>query len=192
MNSTIGFSTLVLCTMAAGAYAAGPRTDEVVDRDVNQQERIEQGLQSGQLSTHEAGQLERRETRIDRTEARDLKDGKLSPQEQARINRMQNRASANIAAQKHDAQTGNPESRSSERMQKDVARNVRQEQRIDQGIDNGTLTNREVGSLERGQSHVDRREAAAARDGHVGPVEQARVQRAENHQSRRIHRRKAG
>jgi len=191
MNRITGFSALVLCTVAASAYAAGPRTDQVVDRDVNQQERIEQGLQSGQLNTREAGQLERQETRIDRTEARDLKDGKLSPQEQARINRMQNRTSANIAAQKHDGQTGNPDSRSSERMQRDVARNVRQEQRIDQGIDNGTLTNREVGSLERGQARVDRREAAAARDGHVGPGEQARVQRAENHQSRRIHRRKA-
>src|SRR6185295_5627088 len=101
-------------------------------------------------------------------------DGKLSPQEQARINRMQNRTSASIYRQKHDGQTGNPDSRSSERMQADVARNVHQEQRIDQGIENGTLTNREVGSLERGQAHVDRREAAVARDGHVGAREQAR------------------
>jgi len=191
MNRITAFSTLVLCMASASTYAAGPRTDEVVDRDVNQQERIEQGLQTGQLNTREAGQLERQEARIDRTEARDLKDGKLSPQEQARINRMQNRTSANIAAQKHDGQTGTPDSRSSQRMQADVARNVRQEQRIDQGIDNGTLTNREVGSLERGQAHVDRREAAAAIDGHVGPREQAGVQRTENHQSRRIHRRKA-
>jgi hypothetical protein len=190
MNRITGFSTLVLCTVAASAYAAGPRTDEVVDRDVNQQERIEQGLQSGQLNTREAGQLERQETRIDRTEARDLKDGKLSPQEQARINRMQNRTSADIAADKHNGVTGNPDSRSSERLQADVARNVHQEQRIDQGIDNGTLTNHEVGSLERGQAHVDQREAAAASDGHVGPREQARVQAAENHQSRRIHRKK--
>src|SRR5262245_4692453 len=36
MSRITGFSTLVLCTFAAGAYAAGPRTDEVVDRDVNQ------------------------------------------------------------------------------------------------------------------------------------------------------------
>ena len=190
MNRITGFSALFLCTVAAGAQAAGPRTDEVVDRDVNQQERIEQGLQSGELNTREAGRLERQETRIDRTEARDLKDGKLSPAEQARINQMQNRTSRNIYGEKHDASTGNPDSRSSERMQADVARNVREEQRIDQGIDNGTLTNREVGALERGQSHVNHRAAAAARDGHVGPREQARIQGAENHQSRRIHRRK--
>jgi hypothetical protein len=191
MNRITGFSALVMLTMGAGAYAAGPRTDEVVDRDVNQQERIEQGLQSGELNTREAGRLERQESRIDRTEARDLKDGKLSPAEQARINQMQNRTSRNIYREKHDAATGNPDSRSSERMQADVARNVRQEQRIDDGIDNGTLSNREVGALERGQAQVDRREAAAARDGHVGPREQARVRGAENHQSRRIHRRKA-
>lgn len=192
MDRIQGFAALVLCTMAAGAHAAGPRTDEVVDRNVNQQERIEQGLQSGELNTREAGRLERQEARIDRTEARDLKDGKLSPAEQARINQMQNRTSRNVYRQKHDAQTGNPDSRSSERMQADVARNVKQQQRIDQGIDNGALTNREVGSLERGQSNVDRREAVSARDGHVRAREQARVQGAESHQSRRIHRRKAG
>ena len=191
MKGITGFSTLVMLTMGASAFAAGPRTDQVVDRDVNQQQRIEQGLRSGQLNTREAGELERREARIDQTEARDLKDGKLSPQEQARINRMQNRTSRNIARDKHNAVRGNPDSRSSERLQADVARNVRQEQRIDQGIDNGTLTNREVGSLERGQAHVDQREAVAARDGHVGPREQARVHAAENHQSRRIHRRKS-
>lgn len=190
MDRITGFSALILCTMAASAHAAGQRTDEVVDRDVNQQQRIEQGLQNGELNTREAGRLERQEARIDRTEARDLKDGKLSPAEQARINQMQNRTSRDIYREKHDAQTGNPDSRSSERMQADVARNVKQEQRIDQGIDNGTLTNREVGSLERGQAHVHQREAATARDGHVGPREQGRIQGAENHQSRRIHRRK--
>jgi hypothetical protein len=34
-------------------------------RDANQQQRIEQGLQSGALSTREAGQLERQEQRIE-------------------------------------------------------------------------------------------------------------------------------
>ena len=190
MNKGIGFSALGALLLATSAFADGPRTDQVVDRDVNQQARVEQGLQQGQLSTREAGQIERDESRIDQTEARDLKDGKLSPAEQAHLNEMQNRASRDIYRDRHNAVEGNPDSKSSERMQNDVARNLHQEQRIEQGGDSGTLSNREVGALEAGQAKVDRRESAAAHDGHVGAGEQASVQRSENHQSRRVHRRK--
>ncbi len=176
---------------AATTFAAGPRTDEVVQRDVDQQQRIEQGLQSGQLSTKEAGKLEHEEAQINRTEARDLKkNGKLTPAEQAQINRMQNKTSADIYRDKHNAVTGNPNSASSQRMQADVQRNVNQEKRVEQGAKSGALTNREVGSLERGQAHVDAKEAGAAHNGHVSPHEQASIQKAENHQSRRIYRKK--
>jgi hypothetical protein len=191
MSSYRGLGALGLLALATSAFAAGPRADEVVDRDVNQQQRIEQGLQSGALTTREAGQLERGEARIEQTEARDLaNNGKLSPAEQARINRMQNRESAVIAADKHNGRVGNPTSASSERMQADVQRNLNQQKRIEQGADSGSLTNREVASLEAGQAHVDRVEGRAAADGHVGPAEQAHVQHAENRQSRRIHREK--
>jgi hypothetical protein len=190
MNRLTGLSALGALVLAANAFAAGPRTDQVVDRDVNQQERVEHGLQDGQLDTREAGQIERDEARIDRTESRDLGDGKLSPGEQARINRMQNKTSAEIYHDTHNAANGNPDSKSSERMQADVARNVRQEQRVDQGADSGSLTNREVGSLEADQANVDHKEGAAARNGHVSAGEQARVQRSEDRQSRRIHRKK--
>jgi hypothetical protein len=190
MNTLKGLSAVTALALATSALAAGPRTDQVVDRDVNQQERVEHGLQDGQLTTREAGQIEREETRIDHAEARDLEDGKLSAAEQARINAMQNRASGDIRRDAHNAATGNTDSKSSERMQADVGRNVRQEQRIDQGVDSGSLTNREVGSLEAGQAHVDHKEAVAARNGHVSAGEEARVQRSEDHQNRRIHRKK--
>ena len=192
MNKGIGLCALGALLVATGALADGPRTDQVVDRDVNQQERVEQGLQQGQLNTREAGQIERRESRIDQTEARDLKDGKLSPGEQAHIDQMQNQASRDIYRDRHNAVDGDADSKSSERLQSDVARNISEQQRIDQGGDKGTLTNREVGSLEAGQAHVDRKEGVAARDGHVGAGEQARVHRSDNHQSRRIHRGKTG
>jgi uncharacterized iron-regulated protein len=191
MSSFRGLGALSLLALTTSAFAAGPRADEVIDRDVNQQQRIEQGLQSGALTTREAGSLERGEARIERTEAKDLaNNGKLSPAEQARINRMQNRESTAIAADKHNARVGNPNSASSERMQADVARNLNQQKRIEQGADSGALTNREVASLEAGQAHVDRVEGRAAADGHVGPAEQAHVQHAESRQSRRIYREK--
>lgn len=159
-------------------------------RDVNQQERIEQGLKSGELSTKEAGHLERGEQHVDRMQARDLKNGSLSPSEQAKLNAAENSSSQAIYNDKHNATTGNPTSASSERMQTDVQRSVNQQQRIANGMKSGALTNREAGALERGQAHVNRRQAHAARNGHVGANEQRRIQRSENHQSNRVYNKK--
>jgi len=174
-----------LSLACAGAYAQ-TTTASTVQRDVNQETRIENGLKDGSLNVREAGQLEREEGRVDRLQARDLKDGTLSDAERARLNAAQNKVSADIAADRHNAVTGNPNSASSTRMQADAARNVNQEKRIEAGLQSGALTRREAGKLERGQAHVDRREARAAADGHVGAREQAGVARAENHQSGRI------
>jgi hypothetical protein len=180
----IGLGMAASALFASAAFAQNAVQDQ--QRDVNQQQRIEQGLQSGQLSTKEAGQLERGQQQLDRTEARDLKNGSISPAEQSRLNALQNKESNKIYADKHNAVLGNPNSASSQRLQSDVQRNVNQQQRIANGIHNGSLTNREVGSLERGQAHVDRKEANAAANGHVGAGAQARIQRSENHQSNRI------
>jgi len=174
--------------LSTAALAQTVQQDQ--QRDVNQQQRIEQGLQSGQLSTREAGQLERQQQHVDKMEAHDLRDGSISPGEQARLNAAQNRASAGIAADKHNGVAGNPNSASSQRMQADVQRNVNQQQRIANGVSNGSLSNHEVGSLERGQAHVDRKEANAAANGHVGAAEQRRIQRSESHQSARVYRKK--
>jgi hypothetical protein len=172
---------------SAAGFAQVPQDQQ---RDVNQQQRVDQGLKSGELSTKEAGQLERGQQHIDRMQANDLKNGSISPAEQSRLNAAQNRQSAAIYADKHNGVTGNPNSASSQRMQADVQRNVNQQQRIDNGIKNGSLTNRETGSLERGQAHEDRKEANAARNGHVSAREQGRIQRTENRQSNRIYNKK--
>lgn len=176
-----------LFALGAGAHA---QTAADVQRDVNQQKRIEQGLQSGQLSTREAAHLQREEARADHMQARALKDGKVSPQEQARITAAQNRVSRDIYRDKHNATVGNPDSASSQRMQADVQRNVNQEKRVEQGVRAGTLTNREASRLERQESHIDKREARAGADGHVGPHEQKQIQRADNRESGRIYKAK--
>jgi len=179
---------LAACALAAGANAQNAA--DVVQRDVNQQNRIEQGLKSGQLTTKEAGKLEREESRVDKMEANALKDGKMTAAEKQRIERAENKVSKDIYQEKHDAQTGNPNSASSKRMQADVQRNVNQEQRIENGVKNGSLTKREAAELERGQARVDRKEARAAADAQVGAGEQRNIQAAENRQSKRIHREK--
>lgn len=187
MKRTLLATALTLA--CAGAFAQSS-TATTVQRDVNQQTRIENGLKSGALNTQEAAKLEKEQSRVDRLQAQSLKDGKLTDAERARLNTAQNKVSRDIAAEKHDAQTGNPNSASSQRMQADVARNINQDKRIAAGVQNGSLTNREVSKLERGQAHVHAKEARSGAGGHVGAAEQAKVQRAENHQSKRIHRQK--
>lgn len=182
----VALAMAALCSAGVDAQTAASETQ----RDVNQQERVEQGLQSGQLSTREAGQLERKEQQIDRTQAHAMQDGTLSPAEKARIQREQNQASHQIYRDKHNAARGNPAAPSSQRMQADVQRNVNQQERINQGVRSGQLTNHEAGALERGQAHVDRAEAAAAANGHIGAGEQARIQGKENEQSRRDYHKK--
>lgn len=180
------FATTALLTLAASAaWAQGTAT--TVQRDLNQQNRIEQGLQNGSLNTKEAGRLEREQSNIDRLQARDLKNGNLSPQERAQLQHAQNRASHDIHAAENNGTMGNPQSASSQRMQADVQRNINQEKRVEQGVQSGTLTNREAGALERGQARVDHAEAHAAKDGHVTAHEQARVQHRERNQSNHIY-----
>jgi hypothetical protein len=190
MKTSVMTVQLIAMSVLTSAAWAQTTAEQEQQRNVNQQQRIEQGLQSGQLSTKEAGSLERQEQHIDRMEARDLKNGSISPAEQARLNAAQNRVSKDIYADKHNGVTGNPSSASSQRMQADVQRNVNQQQRIQNGMDNGALTNREAGSLERGQARVNGREANAAASGHVSASEQRGIQRADNRQSGRIYRKK--
>jgi hypothetical protein len=187
MGITVKLVALSVLTSAAWAQTTAGKDQQ---RDVNQQERIEQGLKSGQLSTREAGSLERQQQHIDRMEARELRNGSISPAEQARLNAAQNRVSNHIYADKHNGVTGNPDSASSRRMQADVQRNVDQQQRIQNGMENGSLTNREAGRLERGQAHVAGREANAAANGHVSAREQRGIQRSDNRQSARVYRKK--
>jgi hypothetical protein len=161
-----------------------------VQRDVNQENRIDQGLKSGQLSTGEAAKLERGEARIDRMESNAQKNGNPSPQEAARIQQAQNQESGRINKLENNAVSGNPNSASSQRMQADVQRNVNQQNRIEQGVQSGAVTNKEASNMERGQSRVDRKEAKAGANGHVSAGEQARIQKAENKQSNKIYREK--
>ncbi len=188
MSNAIKLGLIIGVFSSGAAFAAdGAGT---VQRDVNQQQRIESGLQSGALNTREAARLEHQEAAVDHLQAKALKDGDVTPAERARLTAAQNQVSRDIFHEKHDAQTGNPDSASSQRMQADVQRNVNQEARIEQGLRSGSLDGKEAAHLERGQAHVDRKEARAGADGRVGPYEQHSIQRTESRQSRNIFRKK--
>jgi len=82
-----------------------PRDPGVNARQRQQQERIGQGLKSGQLTGAEATRLEREERGV-RVEERAYKaDGKLTPGERKDLHQDLNKVSRDIYNQKHDAQT---------------------------------------------------------------------------------------
>ena len=69
-------------------------------------------------------------------------------------------------------------------------RQANQEQRIDQGIASGSLTQREANRLDRGQQRVDNMENRAKADGVVTRGERAHLHQAQDRQSARIYRQK--
>ncbi len=79
----------------------------IQEREVKQQERIQQGIKSGQLTPGEATRLENQQSRIKATEDRMKADGNLTPKERAKLTRKQNRASKNIYRKKHNAKVEN-------------------------------------------------------------------------------------
>jgi hypothetical protein len=185
--------TLVLALMSAVASAqttASPqtlRTEQVLQRDVNQETRIRDGLQSGQLNTREAALLQREEAQVDRMQKNALKDGHISREEAARINTTQDRVSRDIWRANHNSINGNPLSASSQRMQAATQRDINQQQRIRDGVAQGQLTNKEVARLEAGQARDDQQQFRTGRDGHAGAAEAARVSHAQNARSTHIH-----
>lgn len=65
-----------------------------------------------------------------------------------------------------------------------------QQQRIEQGVKSGALTGNEAARLEQGQARVEKMEARAKSDGRVTRQERQRIHKAQDHQSKHIHRAK--
>lgn len=192
MNRHLLVTALIATAAFGSSFAASAQTNaaNTTQRDVKQEQRIEAGLQNGTITTRENARLQRDEAHVDRLQARDLKDGSLSPAEKAQLTAAQNKTSRDITRAKNNGINGNPLSASSQRAQAETRRNIDQQQRIDNGVRSGSLSNREAANLERGQSHVDRREARAGANGNVSAGEQRRIARADNRQSARIYNKK--
>jgi hypothetical protein len=101
MASTYG---KLLAAALAAALAVPALAAEVDRRQANQQARIAEGAESGQLTPRETARLERKEAKIRREIRRDraANGGTLTPAEKAKINREENRTSRQIYRAKHD------------------------------------------------------------------------------------------
>ena len=107
-----GFQSVSIIAIACAALlfsseasAAGP--GRIKNRKERQQDRIAQGVHSGQLTAGETARLERKEAALNREERdmRRIDGGKLTLQDRRTIRRQQNRLSRDIYRQKHDGQT---------------------------------------------------------------------------------------
>ena len=97
--------TLVKMIVVVSALSSLAMAAEVDRREDRQQERIGQGVQSGQLTPGETAHLERQEQRIDNQvkAERTANGGHLTAAERRQVNREENRESRRIYAAKHNA-----------------------------------------------------------------------------------------
>ena len=170
------------------ATQPAPKEGSVNDRRQDQQQRIANGVQSGQFTAGETKNLESREANLNREirDDRTANGGKLTPQEHQQINRQQNNLSRSIYNDKHNAAQahyGNNEV---------GQRRENQQDRIAQGIRSGQMTageaarteNREQGINQ--QIHADRQ----ANGGKLTPAEKKQINKEQNGASRQIYRQK--
>ena len=90
--------------LAAGMAYGQAETPGIDQRQANQEQRIDQGIASGQLTQREAGRLEQQQQHINTMENKAKSDGVVTKKERTRIHAAQDKASKKIYHQKHDRQ----------------------------------------------------------------------------------------
>jgi hypothetical protein len=171
----------------APAPAAQPKPT-IAQRKENQQDRIAQGVKSGQLTAGETSKLETKEAAINgETKAdRAANGGKLTAAEKTQINKQQNQVSKQIYADKHNANTqhyGN---------NKVDQRRENQQDRIAQGIKSGQMTAGEAAKAENQQKGINQQVKAdrAANGGKLTTGEKKQVNKEQNAASKNIYNKK--
>jgi hypothetical protein len=178
-------------TPATPAATPAPRAKPkptVAQRKENQQDRIAQGVKSGQLTAGETAKLETKEAAINgETKAdRAANGGKLTATEKKQVNGQQNKLSKQIYADKHNANTaqyGN---------NKVGQRRENQQDRIAQGIKSGQMTAGEAAKAENQQKGLNKQVAAdrKANGGTLTTGEKKQVNKEQNAASKSIYNKK--
>jgi hypothetical protein len=168
------------------AFAQDPAT--VNQRRENQQDRIANGIQSGQLTAGETKNVEGQEANLNREirDDRQADGGKLTSAEKQQVNQQQNRLSNNIYQDKHNANTahyGNNEVGARRQMQQD---------RIAQGVRSGSLKAGQTARLENREQGINQKDAAdrKANGGRLTGQDKRQINHAQNVASRKIYKAK--
>ena len=165
-----------------------PADPSIAQRKENQQDRIANGVKSGQLTAGETSNLETKEAAINgETRAdRAANGGKLTSTEKSQINGQQNKLSNQIYQDKHNsntAQYGN---------NKVGQRRENQQDRIAQGIKSGQLTAGETAKLENQQKGINQQVKAdrSANGGKLTTGEKQQINKEQNGASKNIYNKK--
>src|SRR5882762_1117349 len=175
-------------TPATAPTPAAKPKPTIAQRKENQQDRIAQGVKSGQLTAGETANLETKEAAINgETKAdRAANGGKLTATEKKQINGQQNQMSKQIYKDKHNASTqhyGN---------NKVDQRRENQQDRIAQGIKSGQMTAGEAAKAENQQKGINQQVAAdrKANGGTLTASEKKQVNHEQNAASKNIYHKK--
>lgn len=154
-------------------------------RAENQQDRIAQGVKSGELTAGETANLERKEAAINQEVRTDraLNGGKLTKSERKVVDGQQDKLSRQVYKDKHNAAVQHYGKNEVD------ARRENQQDRIAQGISSGSLSPAEASRLEKGEAKINREVARdrAVNGGHLTAAEKAQVNRQQNRASKRIY-----
>jgi hypothetical protein len=171
-------------TSSAATPADKPAT--IAQRKDNQQDRIAQGIDSGQLTAGETKNLETKEADVNKEEhtMRSDDDGHLTAADRAKLNNQQNHLSNNVYEDKHNANTahyGNGEI---------GERRENQQDRIAQGVKSGQLTAGETSRLENREQGINREVSAdkQANGGKLTGADRKAINQSQNRTSRSIYR----
>ncbi len=163
-----------------------PREGSINDRRPDQQQRIANGVQSGQLTTGETKNLESREANINREihADRSADGGKLTTQERHHIQHQENNVSRSIYTDKHNAAQA--------RFGKGEIdqRRENQQDRIANGIRSGAMSPAEAARSEGHEQQINRQIASDhhADGGRLSAQQQRQINRRQNGASRQIYR----
>lgn len=165
-----------------------PKEGSVNDRRQDQQQRIANGVQSGQMTTGETKRIEGREANVNREvhADRSANGGKLTAQERQHINQQQNNISKSIYTDKHNANQahfGNNEV---------GQRRENQQDRIANGVRSGSMSAGEAARTENREQNINRHIVSdrEANGGKLTGQERRNINRRQNGASRQIYRQK--
>jgi hypothetical protein len=155
-------------------------------REANQDQRVANGLRSGQMTSGEAARADATQSRIDQQVHNDrtANGGKLTAQEHQQVNREQNAASRQIYNDNHNANTVKPNAVDN--------REANQQARTAQGIRSGQETSGEAARTNANQSRVDQQvhNDRTANHGALNGQQKQQVNKEQNQNSKQIYNQK--
>ncbi len=192
LNSAALIALVVPAAFAqqSGSSSTGSSTTQptVQQRKENQQDRIANGIQSGQLTAGETKNLETKEAGVNKEEAgmRASDNGKLTSADRTKLQNQQNHLSNQIYTDKHNAATQHNGSGQIGQ------RKENQQDRIANGVRSGQLTAGETAKLENKQQGVNRTVAGMrqANGGKLTAADKTAVNKQQNKASKQIYAKK--